>query len=109
MDSKEQILHKQQMVSDIETDCKISTLIEHKNVGISLDEECSRDTILISSCFNMLIELYLFLNNLFFFRALTKRARCIYICPSYICLFYIQLIYNICNINIFVHIIVLHM
>ena len=55
MDSKEQILHKQQMVSDIETDCKISTLIEHKNVEISLDEECSKDTILISSCFNMLI------------------------------------------------------
>ena len=55
MDSNEQILHKQQMVSDIETDFKISTLIEHKNVEISLDEECSRDTILISSCFNMLI------------------------------------------------------
>ncbi len=54
MDSKEQILHKKQIV-DLETDCKFSTLIEPKTVEISLNEECSKDTVLISSGFDMLI------------------------------------------------------
>ena len=54
MDSKEQILHKKQIV-DLETDCKFSTLIESKTVEISLNEECSKDTVLISSGFDMLI------------------------------------------------------
>ena len=55
MDSKEQILCKQ-TISDIETDCKkISTLVKHESVDISLDEKCSEDTVLISSAFNMLI------------------------------------------------------
>ena len=55
MDSKEQILRKQ-TISNIETDYKnFSTLVKHENIEISLDEECSEDTVLVSSAFDMLI------------------------------------------------------
>ncbi len=52
MMSKEELL-RQNLENDA---CAVSNLIApKKEVTISLDEECSKETILISSAFNMLI------------------------------------------------------